>query len=112
MNNGPTLRMGSTGPDVRRLQRVLVEIKLLDFTRIDGDFGSMELSDPKRGRPCRRTGIPRNSLKAAQVRRCQRSKRASRPTLRRTQQQTPALLMACLGHGPQQRCAPIKQIVA
>jgi peptidoglycan hydrolase-like protein with peptidoglycan-binding domain len=41
MNSGPTLHMGSTGPDVRRLQRVLVEIKLLDFTRIDGDFGSV-----------------------------------------------------------------------
>jgi peptidoglycan hydrolase-like protein with peptidoglycan-binding domain len=40
MNSGPTLRMGSTGPEVRRLQRVLVEIKLLDFTRIDGNFAS------------------------------------------------------------------------
>ena len=38
MNNGPTLRLGSAGSDVRRLQRVLVEIKLLDFTRISGNF--------------------------------------------------------------------------
>jgi peptidoglycan hydrolase-like protein with peptidoglycan-binding domain len=30
--------MGSTGSDVRRLKRVLVEIKLLDFTRINGSF--------------------------------------------------------------------------
>jgi peptidoglycan hydrolase-like protein with peptidoglycan-binding domain len=38
MNNGPTLRLGLTGSDVRRLQRVLVQIKLLDFTRINGSF--------------------------------------------------------------------------
>jgi hypothetical protein len=41
MNSGPTLSTGSTGPDVRRLQRLLIEIKLLDFTQIDGDFGSV-----------------------------------------------------------------------
>jgi peptidoglycan hydrolase-like protein with peptidoglycan-binding domain len=35
----PTLRRGSTGPDVRRLQRILVMIKVLDYTQIDGTFG-------------------------------------------------------------------------
>src|SRR5690348_936479 len=39
MNSGPTLQQGSTGDDVRRLQRILVMIKELDYTGIDGDFG-------------------------------------------------------------------------
>jgi peptidoglycan hydrolase-like protein with peptidoglycan-binding domain len=39
MNHGPTLRTGSSGPDVRRLQRILVMIKVLDFDEIDGVFG-------------------------------------------------------------------------
>ena len=39
MNSGPALAIGSTGPDVRRLQIILVMIKLLDFSGIDGDFG-------------------------------------------------------------------------
>jgi peptidoglycan hydrolase-like protein with peptidoglycan-binding domain len=40
MNSGPTLRRGSTGTDVRRLQRLLVMIKELVYTGIDGIFGS------------------------------------------------------------------------
>jgi len=40
MNTGPTLRSGSTGADVRRLQRLLVELKILSFDRIDGNFGA------------------------------------------------------------------------
>src|SRR5690242_9503926 len=40
MNNGPTLRVGSTGPDVRRLQRLLVELKLLGYDHIDGTFSA------------------------------------------------------------------------
>jgi peptidoglycan hydrolase-like protein with peptidoglycan-binding domain len=39
MNSGPTLALGATGNDVRRLQRLFVEMKLLDFHGIDGDFG-------------------------------------------------------------------------
>ena len=39
MNSGPTLTQGSTGPDVRRLQSILVMIKLLDVSGIDGVFG-------------------------------------------------------------------------
>jgi peptidoglycan hydrolase-like protein with peptidoglycan-binding domain len=39
MNSGPTISMGSSGADVRRLQRLLVEMKLLDFPGIDGSFG-------------------------------------------------------------------------
>jgi peptidoglycan hydrolase-like protein with peptidoglycan-binding domain len=39
VNHGPTLHPGSTGSDVRRLQRLLVETKLLDATGIDGSFG-------------------------------------------------------------------------
>ena len=41
MNSGPTLRRGATGSDVRRLQRLLVMIKSLDYTGIDGIFGSL-----------------------------------------------------------------------
>ena len=40
MNSGPTLSIGSTGPDVRRLQVILVMIKSLDVSAIDGVFGS------------------------------------------------------------------------
>ena len=39
MNSGPTLQVGSTGPDVRRLQILFVMTKLLDYTSIDGNFG-------------------------------------------------------------------------
>ena len=39
MNSGPTLSIGSTGPDVRRLQIILVETKLLDVSGIDSNFG-------------------------------------------------------------------------
>ena len=38
MNNGPTLSSGSTGPDVRRLQRLLVMMKLQAYTDITGTF--------------------------------------------------------------------------
>lgn len=40
MNSGPTLQNGSSGDDVKRLQRILVMIKLLDYTGIDGNFGA------------------------------------------------------------------------
>jgi peptidoglycan hydrolase-like protein with peptidoglycan-binding domain len=40
MNSGPTLSSGSSGKDVKRLQRLLVMIKLLDYTSIDGIFGA------------------------------------------------------------------------
>ena len=40
MNHGPVLRNGSTGDDVRRLQRVLVMMKSLGFEQIDGMFGA------------------------------------------------------------------------
>src|SRR3954447_26115491 len=39
MNNGPTLQSGTTGGDVRRLQRLLVTMKLLGPDEIDGSFG-------------------------------------------------------------------------
>ncbi len=41
MNSGPTLQTGSTGPDVKRVQRIFVVRKELDYTGIDGDFGSV-----------------------------------------------------------------------
>jgi peptidoglycan hydrolase-like protein with peptidoglycan-binding domain len=41
MNSGPTLKSGSKGPDVRRLQRILVMLKQLDPIQIDGIFGDM-----------------------------------------------------------------------
>lgn len=40
MNSGPTLSSGSSGDDVKRLQRVLVVLKMLDYTGIDGQYGS------------------------------------------------------------------------
>ena len=40
MNRGPTLGIGGTGQDVLRLQRLLVELKLLAFDHIDGRFGA------------------------------------------------------------------------
>ena len=40
MNNGPTLTIGSTGPDVRRLQTIFVMTKLLGVSGIDGIFGN------------------------------------------------------------------------
>src|SRR5258708_3309312 len=39
MNSGPTLTIGSTGPDVRRLQIILVMMKMLDVSAIDSVFG-------------------------------------------------------------------------
>jgi peptidoglycan hydrolase-like protein with peptidoglycan-binding domain len=39
VNQGPTLHQGSTGKDVRRLQRLFVMTKELDYTGIDGIFG-------------------------------------------------------------------------
>src|ERR1700736_2438192 len=39
MNSGPTLAIGSTGADVRRVQIILVMIKDLDYSGIDGTFG-------------------------------------------------------------------------
>jgi peptidoglycan hydrolase-like protein with peptidoglycan-binding domain len=39
MNHGPTIRTGSSGANVRRLQRLLVMMKLLNFDEIDGAFG-------------------------------------------------------------------------
>lgn len=47
MNSGPTLSLGSTGADVQRLQRLLVMIKLLDYTGIDGTFGAQSDSGVK-----------------------------------------------------------------
>ena len=39
MNSGPTLQQGSSGSEVRRVQRILVMVKLLDWDEIDGIFG-------------------------------------------------------------------------
>src|SRR4051794_7892159 len=39
MNSGPTLSIGSTGPDVRRLQIIFVMTKVLDVADIDSNFG-------------------------------------------------------------------------
>jgi peptidoglycan hydrolase-like protein with peptidoglycan-binding domain len=47
MNSGPTIRSGSTGDDVRRLQRILVMTKGLDYTEIDGVFGPKTLAAVK-----------------------------------------------------------------
>lgn len=47
MNSGPTLQVGSTGADVKRLQRILVMIKLLSPDGIDGSFGAQTESAVK-----------------------------------------------------------------
>ena len=39
MNSGPTLSIGATGADVRRLQTIFVMTKELDYASIDGNFG-------------------------------------------------------------------------
>ena len=39
MNSGPTMSIGSTGPDVRRLQIIFVMTKVLDVSDIDSNFG-------------------------------------------------------------------------
>ena len=39
MNSGPTLSIGSTGSDVRRLQILFVMMKEMDYSDIDGNFG-------------------------------------------------------------------------
>ena len=40
MNGGPQLQAGSSGTDVRRLQRLFVEMKTLGASDIDGQFGA------------------------------------------------------------------------
>ena len=40
MNNGPTISIGSTGHDVRRLQRIFVMTKVLAPSNITGTFDS------------------------------------------------------------------------
>jgi hypothetical protein len=45
MNHGPTVRTGSSGADVRRLQRLLVMMKLLNFDEIDGAFGPKTVAE-------------------------------------------------------------------
>lgn len=42
MNTGPILQNGSTGVEVKRLQRILVMLKLLDYRGIDGIFTASE----------------------------------------------------------------------
>jgi peptidoglycan hydrolase-like protein with peptidoglycan-binding domain len=39
MNSGPVLRSGATGADVKRVQRLLVMLKMMDFSKISGTFG-------------------------------------------------------------------------
>jgi peptidoglycan hydrolase-like protein with peptidoglycan-binding domain len=39
MNSGPLLKLGSTGADVRRLQRIFTMMKLMGHADIDGTFG-------------------------------------------------------------------------
>ena len=41
MNSGPLLNTGSHGNDVRRLQRLLVMMKFLDYTKITGIYDSI-----------------------------------------------------------------------
>jgi peptidoglycan hydrolase-like protein with peptidoglycan-binding domain len=40
MNSGPTLSQGSTGADVKRLQRLFVMMKMAPIEAIDGVFGA------------------------------------------------------------------------
>ena len=43
MNSGPTLSIGSSGPDVRRLQVLFVMMKEMNPSDIDGNFGPKTL---------------------------------------------------------------------
>ena len=43
MNSGPMLSIGSTGPDVRRLQVLFVMMKEMNFSDVDGKFGPKTL---------------------------------------------------------------------
>jgi hypothetical protein len=57
MNSGPTLTIGSTGPDVRRLQIIFVMTKLLGVSGIDGIFGhKMQSNHSNKEVISRRTG--------------------------------------------------------
>lgn len=47
MNSGPNLAINSTGADVRRLQILLVMMKLLDFLKINSTFGPETLAAVK-----------------------------------------------------------------
>jgi len=40
MNSGPTISIGASGPDVRRLQRIFVMTKVLGPSNITGNFDS------------------------------------------------------------------------
>lgn len=40
MNTGSTIAIGDTGADVKRLQRLLVMMKMLEYSGIDGTFGA------------------------------------------------------------------------
>ena len=127
MNSGPTLQIGSTGPDVRRLQILFVMTKLLDYTGIDGSFGPQTqgavksfqqssnltadgvvgpatwnalAADPNMPRLARgSTGSPR-------------CKKRWRPTVARILQPIPGPSMGTLAQGPNRPCARIKQTEA
>src|SRR5204863_9026893 len=62
MNRGPTLGIGGTGQDVLRLQRLLVELKLLACHHIDGRFGAATeaaVKDVQQGQGLTTDGIVR-----------------------------------------------------
>jgi peptidoglycan hydrolase-like protein with peptidoglycan-binding domain len=44
MNSGPTLQLGSTGPDVKRVQRIFVVRQEYPYDEIDGIFGPLTQS--------------------------------------------------------------------
>jgi Putative peptidoglycan binding domain len=124
MNRGPTLRIGAIGQDVFRLQRLLVELKLLTFDQIDGAFGApteSAVKDFQQGSglttdgivgtqtwsglpadphtPCLSLGATGNSLSALQ--------KFSRRMQHKIRPLTRDRLMACLVTEPKLPCALI-----
>jgi peptidoglycan hydrolase-like protein with peptidoglycan-binding domain len=129
MNSGPTLQVGSTGPDVRRLQILFVMTKLLDYTGIDGSFGpqtqgavksfqqSSNLtadgwSDQRGGTPLQRIRTCRGWRAAQLAVSYPRCKKRWRPTVARILQPIPGPSMGTLAQGPNRPCARIRRTEA
>jgi peptidoglycan hydrolase-like protein with peptidoglycan-binding domain len=128
MNSGPTLQIGSTGPDVRRLQILFVMTKLLDYNGIDGHLGpqtqdavksfqqssnlTVDGVDQRPGTlfPRIRT---RRSWRAAQLAMpYPHCRKRWRPTAALIRQRIPGPSMGILAQRPNRRCARIKRTEA
>ena len=121
MNHGPTLQTGSTGDDVRRLQRLFVMMKTLGPTEIDGDFGpktDAAVRDFQSGEGLTADGIvgphdvgelpadpntPRSSARAPTARSSRRCRRRCARSAARARRPTRARPTASSARGPRRR---------